>query len=720
MSNFSFLTPTIAGIAAAIAIPTLLILYFLKLRRRTIDVSSTLLWKKAVQDLQANAPFQRLRKNILLLLQLLALAAALFALAQPQFRDQGQIGVKRVILIDRSASMQATDGTGGKSRLDEAKERAINLVDGMREASVFRPGKSDEAMVISFDTSAAVAQNFTTDKAALKRAIESIQPSDAPSELGEAMRLARANLPRRILNDPTTGERMEVEGLTAGSFETHLFTDGRLPDASEVITQQADDGSGRHPVSYERVGTLDAVNVGITGFSAERDYDTPRNLSVFVGVQNTSRSPRTIELELLVDGAPERVSELTIPGATAPEGVTANIEGAAAAANTIATPGQTGVVFKLEREEGGLFAVRITPAPSSPSDEPPDALSVDNRAWLVVPPARRLAVAFVTGRGNLFMQSALEGLPLARLDGFTPDDFNAAIADGRAADYDVVVLDNVLPRRPDGEPGLPPGRFVIMGAAPPPPQGPNVTGEPGAAQFLDWARSHPAMRAVNLDNVVITEMPQLAVPEDSTLQVLAETGRGPGVLEFASANTRAIIVPFDVMQSNWPVEISFVLFTAASVRYLGLDAGAGQAQARSIKPGAVLTDRLPQGVQNVRLEPPQGARDGDTITLQPAPDGRIVHGPVRDVGVYRATWTGPSGPSDGVDGNRVVRAYAANLLDQGESDIPAAETLELAATQLQASAGTAQVNRRVWPWLLAAVLAVLMFEWWVYNRKVYL
>ncbi len=101
----NFLSPQLAALAAAIAVPTLVILYFLKLRRRDVEVSTTLLWKKSIQDLQANAPFQKLRKNILLFLQLLALLAALLALGQPFLKGTDLRGRKIVILIDRSASM---------------------------------------------------------------------------------------------------------------------------------------------------------------------------------------------------------------------------------------------------------------------------------------------------------------------------------------------------------------------------------------------------------------------------------------------------------------------------------------------------------------------------------------------------------------------------------------------------------------------------------------
>lgn len=54
--------------------PAVLSLYFLKLKHRELAVPSTLLWRKTLEDVHVNSIWQRLRKNILLYLQLLFLA----------------------------------------------------------------------------------------------------------------------------------------------------------------------------------------------------------------------------------------------------------------------------------------------------------------------------------------------------------------------------------------------------------------------------------------------------------------------------------------------------------------------------------------------------------------------------------------------------------------------------------------------------------------------
>jgi hypothetical protein len=77
----SFLTPLFL-LLGLLAVPVI-ILYMLRLRRREVLVSSTMLWQKLMRDREANAPWQRLRRNLLLFLQLLILAALVLALARP-------------------------------------------------------------------------------------------------------------------------------------------------------------------------------------------------------------------------------------------------------------------------------------------------------------------------------------------------------------------------------------------------------------------------------------------------------------------------------------------------------------------------------------------------------------------------------------------------------------------------------------------------------------
>ena len=118
----TFLTPIAGLLAGSIGGSILLLFYFLKLRRRPVRVSSTLLWERAVRDLQVNAPFRWLRTSWLLVLQMLALLAFAMALARPAIDSQQSRADRVVLLIDRSASMSAPSGNSDDATRLEVRE----------------------------------------------------------------------------------------------------------------------------------------------------------------------------------------------------------------------------------------------------------------------------------------------------------------------------------------------------------------------------------------------------------------------------------------------------------------------------------------------------------------------------------------------------------------------------------------------------------------------
>ena len=103
----SFLSPFAA--LFALALPIVVVFYLLKRKRVVKLVGSTLLWQKFLADTQASAPFQKLRHNWLLILQLLLLALVVFALMRPFLTGNARETNLRVVILDGSASMQATE-----------------------------------------------------------------------------------------------------------------------------------------------------------------------------------------------------------------------------------------------------------------------------------------------------------------------------------------------------------------------------------------------------------------------------------------------------------------------------------------------------------------------------------------------------------------------------------------------------------------------------------
>ena len=173
-----FLTP-LAFALSALAIPIIL-LYMLKLRRKQTQVSSTMLWEKLLREKQANAPWQKLKRNLLLFLQLLILAALVAALARPALETKVVTSGSVIVMLDASASMNATDVK--PSRFEEARKSVLTLINGLT---------SDSAMTLIL--AAQTPQTLIaseTDKSLLKTALSKAQVTQGGADWSAAFALA--------------------------------------------------------------------------------------------------------------------------------------------------------------------------------------------------------------------------------------------------------------------------------------------------------------------------------------------------------------------------------------------------------------------------------------------------------------------------------------------------------------------------------------------------
>lgn len=252
-----FLTP-LGFLLAALAIPILL-LYMLKLRRKQVQVSSTFLWVQLLREQQANAPWQKLKRNLLLILQLLILAALVIAYARPAVQIPTVASGSVIVLLDASASMNAVDVS--PSRFEEARRSVQSLIDGLSSASSM-------TLILVADTPQTLIA-AETDKTLLRQALSNASPTHGRADWQSAFALA---------GGAARGNQ--------GNATIVVVSDGGLPqDALPAVPAD---------VRYILVGTADD-NLAISALALRPAQDGPQ---LFVEVSNYADAERTVLLSI--------------------------------------------------------------------------------------------------------------------------------------------------------------------------------------------------------------------------------------------------------------------------------------------------------------------------------------------------------------------------------------------------------------------------------------
>jgi len=254
-----FLAPVALSLAA-LSLP-ILAFYMLKLRREELVVSSTMLWQQVLRDRQANAPWQRLRRNLLLLLQLLILLTLVLALARPYSEILQSIQGNVVVLLDASASMQATDVS--PSRFDVARSRARQLIDSL--------GPNDTMTMIAVGDMPRVLSSLTNDRTVLRQALATAHVTNTKADWEAAAILAASSAQQ------------------AQRTTTVVLSDGGVPSGVPDLPGE---------VRYVPIG-ITAENQGISALAVR---DDPKGPQAFLRISNHGTQPVTSLVEVYVDG----------------------------------------------------------------------------------------------------------------------------------------------------------------------------------------------------------------------------------------------------------------------------------------------------------------------------------------------------------------------------------------------------------------------------------
>ncbi len=433
-----FLSPIAGLIAGAVGIATVLVLYMLKLRRRPIAVSSTLLWSQAVKDMEGNIPWQRLSPSVLLWVHLLIVVLLSLAIARPIIDDAIGDGQRVYLVIDTTASMNAT--VAAKSGIDRGKVQAIERVEAL-----FDSGRSPRVTAIVSGLESKVVVADSMQKGQLIGAIKAIEPTDQPGEIEEAIGLIESLIEASLAED---------EGQESDAALVWVYSDG-----GSISTEAIPMRGGRGMVVSPYDADAAVGNLGVVGLGASRDRADPALCRVFVRVMRNESAPIAAVLRVF-----EGESVITSQAI-------AFEDGAASVSET----------FELRLMQGALLRVEL---------DVEDALDTDDRAWVRVSDPHRVRITVVAS------DAKADPLLVDMLEAVARTDVRVIGADDAFDDVDLVVYDRVSPA------SLPPVPTIGFASLLPDQDRSDALAALGKrSRLISWDRADPIVRDAGVGSV---------------------------------------------------------------------------------------------------------------------------------------------------------------------------------------------------------------------------
>jgi hypothetical protein len=231
--------------------------------------------------------------------------------------------------------------------------------------------------------------------------------------------------------------------------------------------------------------------------------------------------------------------------------------------------------------------------------------------------------------------------------------------------------------------------------------------------IIDTDRAHPLMQFVEMANVRTYQCRPLQPPKGATN--LVDSDIGPLAAIASRDSFEDLVIGFELIGKNedggefynteWPRTPGFPVFVQNVLSYLG--GVSEQSDSAIYKPGQVIQLRLDTPSKRLTVKTPAGEQK----EIGRGRTGAFAFGGSEKVGVYELQ--DPANPTR-------IHRVAVNLFDEIESNIPPVPELQTEYEKIEGSRGVERTRREAWKPILLLALAVLLIEWYVYNRRVYL
>jgi hypothetical protein len=202
-------------------------------------------------------------------------------------------------------------------------------------------------------------------------------------------------------------------------------------------------------------------------------------------------------------------------------------------------------------------------------------------------------------------------------------------------------------------------------------------------------------RGINFSGLYVKSAPKFTLPPFAA-PIVEGPDNSSLIFSWERGRTRAVVVAFKLLESDWPLRLSFPLFLSNALDWLRDE---GRAQTR---PGEALRVRLGDNETQVDVSGPGGRKA--TLTGESGRD--VVYGDTDRCGLYTVTR------------KKGEQRLALNLLDPQESRGTVEPEIKTVSGQVTAGSAVPPIVRPYWRWLALAALLLLTVEWVVYHRRI--